>query len=564
MKRLFIIYIFCAAIVVAFVGCSEYIDNGNELLPDDQTAENVNNNTGGCFRAVFFPQNGDNTRAIVDGESMAIQSLVCLIYQKQDDDSYTYIAEKPVITYNGTPQSYRWPLQEEVVFDNLPNGEYKAVFVGNTDKTLFDGVAGDLLTDYQSDIKDSRLNMPENAQGQPLVFKDYNMFYLCMVDFSDENPSPHVLMQRVVSSNKYGRDMINNAEQVPGLLDSVVDQIKDAQLTSDIVEGLLSGILTSNSGTLGIYQVLIGLLGGADYLTGYLLTPILNALYPILKDVVVTPLNNALLGTGNSSLLGLGYILNPWTTGTTVDVYFSKLPRSMDFERDTKTYYEAVIGENDKPTKESMAMLEESVTVDKDDNLSYVTVRTLCGEIKAERFEISERDFQLLAPLLGGLVDKVLLNDLLIDIDRPLTYTTTSNLEYSTRFQIVDARLNGSKNPNEEDEAYKEAHSDDVLQVHISLRDIVELEEVLGGLGNILNIIPGLGLLLSPLLAVIGGTLDTVINSLLDAVLGLLNVALDGLDIRLPGLDISQIQVGGNWGDYIEVSNGEHIDRTNP
>lgn len=97
---------------------------------------------------------------------------------------------------NITPQTYEWPLTQEINFE-LPNGDYKAVFVGNADKNLFiDQRDNEILTGYNGDFASARINMPEMG---PKGFNQYNMFYLCTVDFSPANPSPNVLMQRVVA-----------------------------------------------------------------------------------------------------------------------------------------------------------------------------------------------------------------------------------------------------------------------------------------------------------------------------------------------------------------------------
>lgn len=97
---------------------------------------------------------------------------------------------------NITPQIYEWPLKQEINFE-LPNGDYKAVFVGNADKNLFiNQQDNEILTEYNGNFASARINMPEMG---PKGFNQYNMFYLCTVDFSPANPSPNVLMQRAVA-----------------------------------------------------------------------------------------------------------------------------------------------------------------------------------------------------------------------------------------------------------------------------------------------------------------------------------------------------------------------------
>ena len=243
MKASYIGLLLCAAI--AFTSC----DNDTDSLLDKPTSGNVEGNVPeGYFRATFFPQPAGlaaNTRGTVIGNSEQIQSLVCLIYQKQADGTYKYHTEKTVLKYEGTvgnikPQTYEWPLKQEINFE-LPNGDYKAVFVGNADKNLFiDQKDNEILTGYNGDFASARINMPELG---PKGFNQYNMFYLCTVDFSPANPSPNVLMQRVIAGNVYGRDMIDDNKAVSMLVDNLVKQIRENNLTTDVVKGLLRSAL---------------------------------------------------------------------------------------------------------------------------------------------------------------------------------------------------------------------------------------------------------------------------------------------------------------------------------
>ncbi len=124
MKTSYIGLLLCAAI--AFTSC----DNDTDSLLDKPTSGNVEGNVPeGYFHATFFPQPAGlvaNTRAAVNGNSEQIQSLVCLIYQKQADGMYKYHTEKTVLKYEGTvgnitPQTYEWPLTQEINFE-LPKG----------------------------------------------------------------------------------------------------------------------------------------------------------------------------------------------------------------------------------------------------------------------------------------------------------------------------------------------------------------------------------------------------------------------------------------------------------
>lgn len=522
MKTSYIGLLLCAAI--AFTSC----DNDADSLLDKPISGNVEGNVPeGYFRATFFPQPAGlvaNTRAAVNGNSEQIQSLVCLIYQKQEDGTYRYHTEKTVLKYEGTvgnitPQIYEWPLKQEINFE-LPNGDYKAVFVGNADKNLFiNQQDNEILTEYNGNFASARINMPEMG---PKGFNQYNMFYLCTVDFSPANPSPNVLMQRAVAENVYGRDMIDDNKAVSMLVDNLVKQIRENNLTTDIVKGLLrSSILDALSKATGLDVIAGSLTTIVDRLVNMILGDVVEALNEQLLKEVTKRLEAALKGEGGAgnSLLGLNYILNPWTTVNAVNVTYSSLPKSIDFNRICRSYYPETTWKN--------------IPVTKINNLGKLNVLSLCGEGKLKRIDVnrdSEKYKLLLASLLEKL-DEQALNGLLVDIHKPLSYQMQSNLQYSTTFELLNLTFSD----------FSEDHTGEPLELNIVLNDIVNLEEVVKQLlGD--NILSG----------IVGGLTNQLLQPLLDA---LNNVVIKPLNIRLPGLNLNNIQLEGSW-DATYVSDG--------
>ena len=522
MKASYIGLLLCAAI--AFTSC----DNDTDSLLDKPTSGNVEGNVPeGYFRATFFPQPAGlaaNTRATVNGNSEQIQSLVCLIYQKQADGTYKYHTEKTVLKYEGTvgnikPQTYEWPLKQEINFE-LPNGDYKAVFVGNADKNLFiDQKDNEILTGYNGDFASARINMPELG---PKGFNQYNMFYLCTVDFSPANPSPNVLMQRVIAGNVYGRDMIDDNKAVSMLVDNLVKQIRENNLTTDVVKGLLrSALLDALSKATGLDVIAGSLTTIVDRLVNMLLGDVVEALNEQLLKEVTKRLEAALKGEGGAgnSLLGLNYILNPWTTVNAVDVTYSSLPKSIDFNRTCRSYYPEITWKN--------------IPVTKINNLGKLNVFSLCGEGKLTRINVN-RDSDEYKFLLASLLEKLdeqALNGLLVDIHKPLGYQMQSNLQYSTTFELLNLTLSD----------FSEDKTGEPLELNIKLNDIVNLEEVVKQLlGD--NILSG----------IVGGLTNQLLQPLLEA---LNNVVIKPLNIRLPELNLNNIQLEGSW-DATYVSDG--------
>ena len=524
MKALYNIgLLLCAA--VALTAC----DNDMDPLLDKPTSGNAAEESvaEGYFRATFFPRpegSSSDTRAAVNGNSEQIQSLLCLIYQKQADGSYRYYTEKNVLEYDGTagnitPQTYEWPLKQEVNFE-LPNGDYKAVFIGNADKNLFiDQNDNEILTAYNGDYTSARINMPEMG---PKGFNQYNMFYLCTVDFSPANPSPSVLMQRLVSDNVYGRDMIDDNKAVSMLVDNIVKQIRDNNLTTDIVKGLLrSSLLEALSNATGLDVIAGSLTTVVDRLVNMILGDVVEALNEMLLQEVTKRLEAALKGEGgpDKSLLGLNYILNPWTTVNAVDITYSSLPKSIDFNRMCRSYYAETTWKN--------------IPVSKSDNLGTLHVLSLCGEGHVAKIDVNRDNEQyklLLATLLEQL-DEQVLNGLLVDIHTPLRYQMQSNLQYSTTFELLNLTLSD----------FSEDQTGEPLELNIQLNDIVNLEEVVKQLlGE--NILSG----------IVGGMTNQLLQPLLNA---LNTVVIKPLNIRLPGLNLNNIELQGTW-DATHVSDG--------
>lgn len=522
MKTSYIGLIFCAAIALS--SC----DNGTDVLLDEPASNNVKGSVPeGYFRAAFFPQPAGtavNSRAAVNGDSEQIQSLICLIYQKQADGTYRYCTEKAVLQYVGNagninPQTYRWPLEQEVSFE-LPNGDYKAVFVGNADKNLFvDQKDNEILTAYNGDFASARINMPEKG---PQGFNQYNMFYLCTVDFSPANPSPSVLMQRVVANNVYGRDMIDDNKAVSMLVDNIVKQIRENNLTTDVIKGLLrSALLDALTNATGLQVIAENLTTIVDRLVNMILGDVLEKLNEVLLSEVTKRLEAALQGKGggNNNLLGLNYILNPWTTAGAVDVTYSSLPRSIDFNRTCQSLYNETTWMN--------------ILVAKNNNIGTFAVTSLCGEGKIKEINVNQSSTgytKLLAPILNNLDNKVL-NGLLVNIHVPLGYTQQSNLQYSTTYELVNLTLSD----------FSEDSTGEPLELNIKLNDIVNIEDLVKQLlGD--NILTG----------IVGGLTNNLLQPLIDA---LNNVVIKPLDIRLPGLNLNNIVIEGSW-DVTRVSDG--------
>ena len=553
MKKIWITLLCCSAMLTMpmLTACDNELEiTAEEGLNNEATDSQV---PEGYFRATFFPQPAGttSTRAIVNGESEQIQSLVCLIYRKKIDDAqneyYEYVDSKPVITYTGTeatagnitPQTYVWPLKESISF-TLPKGEYKAVFVGNADRKLFEGQGkeNEILTNIHGNMDQARINMPDKG---PLAFNDYNMFYLCTVDFNALNPSPAVLMQRVVSNNVFSRKAIDANAAVSTLAQNLVNQIRANDLTTEVVQSLLhTALLEPVSKVTGLDKASQALTKLVDRLVNLLLGDVVQMLNAHLLQELTTRLQNSLKGTGNiqKDLLGLSYIMNPWSAAEAVDVTYTSLPRSIDFNRNCRSLYNETTFDN-IPVKHTMG--QHNDTLD-----AHFSLVTLCGPSRLKEINInstSQGYTKLLYPILQKL-DKQIINGLLINIHVPLNYTQESNLQYSTSYELLNLTLNDFKKVTDSNAPNYATP----VGVTISLKDIVNLEELVKRLlgDNILS-------------TIVGGLTDKLLEPLVEA---LNQVVIKKLDIQLPGLGLSNIVLEGTW-DATYVSDGTVAPTTN-
>ena len=524
MKRYWKIWIISMAAVMSFTACQQNEEWKEELEKNALPGE-------GYFTVSFFADTQHpQTRASITGGSERIQSLLCLIYKKEYDGSYTFKEERTIINYEGTegnvtPQTYEWPLQQNVTFE-LPNGDYKAVFVGNINPKLFaeqKSTSGTglepILTGYKEGFTSARIHMPQKG---PLAFNQYNMFYLCTVDFNQNNPNPDVLLQRIVSNNVYTRNTVDANDAVSTLLNNVVSQIRENQLTTDIIRGVLHISLLE---ALKADKLLEPILGSLTTVVDHLVNGLLGDIVSMLNEALLQELSKRLeasldgqAGAGNG-LLGLGYLLNPWTTTDNANLIYHSMTESVNFNCEACTAYKADVEWKNVP-----------INTD-ENNTKYITLTCLNGIEQVSQINVGNNGTypELLRPILGTLDEKVI-NGLLVNIHTPLKYSMVSNLQYSTIYELLDLKLRDSS-----------VSDKDTVTISLQLNKITNLEEIVKGL-------LGDGL--------ISGLIDSLVGTVIDPILNVvLHHTVKFVGIKLPNLGIGNIQLRGMW-DATKVSNG--------
>lgn len=527
----------------AFTGCEkeafvdETIENGN-----GQGAANETEVPEGYFVANLMPTTCDFSRALVNGESTAVQSLRFLLFKKQTDDDgqEKYVYYKPDnadesfgIVFGATNQgsglvnqNYNWPLAgyENRLTVTLPVGDYRVVFLGNMMESQFTGQDENSDIVYLSDgeYDNVRINLPSNGpqafypMTNDIVYQ--NAFYMGAADFNINNPSPKIVLQRLVSQSTFSRDLIDTNDAVGMLVQSIVDQIKDGQLSTDIVKGVLRTNLTKILEPLLGDSLLYPLTTVVDRLVNILLGDLVNVLHEAVLEQVTDLVKKELL-SDQEHKGALYSILNPWSPVGGIDAKVA-LAKSIDLNRRVKSY--------------SDPLLIESITVKKEDNdkAPNFTITSLNGPftlIEAKVHDTKANDLngaiEVLRPAVSE-IDDALLAGLLINIKTSLAYTQESNQRYTTKYDLLNLKLTDSS-PQDGGET---------IDIEAALSKVLNADKLT-------TAISGDGILSGVLSGLVGG-----VDGLVDSLLGPRRSSLlENLDLRLPNIAIGNISLDGRW-----------------
>lgn len=521
----------------AFTGCEkeafvdETIENGN-----GQGAANETEVPEGYFVANLMPTTCDFSRALVN-ESTAVQSLRFLLFKKQTDDDgqEKYVYYKPDnadesfgIVFGATNQgsglvnqNYNWPLAgyENRLTVTLPVGDYRVVFLGNMMESQFTDQDENSDIVYLSDgeYDNVRINLPSKGpqafypMTNDIVYQ--NAFYMGAADFNINNPSPKIVLQRLVSQSTFSRDLIDTTDAVGMLVQSIVDQIKDGQLSTDIVKGVLRTNLTKILKPLLGDSLLYPLTTVVDRLVNILLGDLVNVLHGAVLKQVTDLVKKELLSEKNSD--ALYSILNPWSTAGGIDAKVA-LAKSIDLNRRVKSY--------------SDPLLIGNITVKEDnDKAPNFTITSLNGPFTLIEAKVHDMDANGLNNAINVLlrpIDDALLAGLLINIKTSLAYTQESNQRYTTKYDLLNLKLTDSS-PQDGGET---------INIETALSKVLNAEKLT-------KAILGDGILSGVLSGLVGG-----VDGLVDSLLGPLRSSLlENLDLRLPNIAIGNISLDGRW-----------------
>lgn len=525
----------------AFTGCEK------EDLPENGTEQGTGDDTKvpeGYFVANLMPTTYDLSRGLVTGESTAIQSLRFLIFKKETDDDgkEKYMYYNPNndasfgIVFEAENQSglvnqtHTWPLDGRdyngKLTVTLPVGDYRVVFLGNmmTDQFTCQEETSDIVHIGNGEYDNVRINLPSAG---PQAFYPaltttndvyQNAFYMGTADFNINNRSPKIVLQRLLSQSCFSRDLIDINEAVGMLVQSIVDQIKDGQLSTDIVKGVLRTNLTEILEPLLGDSLLYPLTTVVDRLVNILLGDLVNALHEAVLTQVTDLVENELLAESNKSS-ALYSILNPWSTVGRIDAKVA-LVKSIDLNRRVKSYNNAPL------------LLKDIPVVEDEKGVPNFTITSLNGPFTLIEANVNYTESNDLNEAIGILrpgvhqIDDALLAGLLINIKTSLAYTQESNQRYTTKYDLLNLKLTDSS-PQDNGET---------IDVSTELSTILNSEKLT-------QAILGDGILSGILSGLVGGV-DGLVNSLLGP---LKTSLLENLDLRLPNIAIGNISLDGRW-----------------
>ena len=383
-------------------------------------------------------------------------------------------------------------------------GRYAAIRLTG-DECLDEGVTYMAYAIYD----EARMVMP--AKG-PLAFTDQNMYYFASADFNQNNTQVEILLQRIVTRHEFLREFVDANAALSQLVDNIAKDIREKQLTTEVVGGLLhSALLDPVTDALGLGGLLFAT-QVVDALVGALTGDLIEALNKVLLQELLTRLESTLKANdADADLLGLQNLLNPWAISSSADVtgYFTP-SLNFDLQPIAASSQAAVTWEG---------ILMQRTAGEELSSERYISMILLGGDNLIDKIDVKKEG--LVGPLVDGVVDDPVLYGRLININNDLTYTAAPNVAYHTNYALLNLTLDNYGTSEDSEQLHLTAKLDSALVTRELLTNL--LGDLLGGL---------LGSLLTPLLNAVTNVLDTTTFA---------------LDVKLPDLSIQNIVVEGGW-----------------
>lgn len=497
-----LIYIYSLVGLLFLFGCNK----PENLLPPEPEVptENTNHVPEGYFVATFS-STLPGSRTPVTGPDTRVQHIRYLVYQASGE----FVHERVILTPGTTPT---WPITS--IKDTLPNGSYIAVFMANAQDSLFPfptsaSTVGysDILQNYTQTYQNARLYLPNTE------FKTNTEYYWAKINFSNANPTPTVLLQRIISMLQVHRNFVDATDALDRLVGNIVTQINYENLIQTTVQGLLPAqIKTLLQNTPGV-NILLPALGGLDTVTNRLsralIEPVVDTLYQRFLKQLTHSIGTMLAGNEDqSTALGIiGELLNPWESSQaqTALVTIKDFPKAIDFNLNIQEKYTGL---------HTFRFNFPDVGVYDQKSLS---IKGFSGLFDIERINVIKRGL-ISGLVFDGIVDgPLVINGSFIDITDPLIYTPPTNKRYKANYSFLDLGLK---------DYTQQTQGNTPLTVTVKL----------GEIGNIDNLLNGIPLL--------GGVVSLILTPL-----KLIQIS---LPLNLPLLSIDNLELSGGWSPLTE------------
>lgn len=481
----------------ALTGCNNTMEDG--VLPDPGPADIPGQQVPEGYFVASFSGILPQTKAAVSGPDHRVQHIRYLVYKSTGE-----FVKSRVILSPGTVPS--WPFQ--TVRDTLKRGAYKAVFLGNVEKTLFPYALpgspvnyAEVLQNYTTTYGDARINLP----GAP--FKDSTEYYWAKADFSDAAPNPPVLLQRVISMMNVHRNVVDAQAALDSLVKNIVTEMHYENILQTTARGALTQGVKNIIGSKVSDLLLIplgGLDGAANLVVSNLINPLTDTLYNHLLSGLVHQIGLALSANENQSgLLGvLGEVLNPWefSQAHTAIVSIRDFPKSINFDLAVQEKYTGIHDfRYDFSSDEFFAQ-------------KCIYIKGFSGLSNIQKIHVI-KDGLIGGVLVNGVIDNsLLLEGNFVDITDSLLYTPAVNRRYKNDYSFLDLGLKSYQ---------QQTDGAQPLTLSVNLGQVADIN---GTLGKILLLGPILELILSPL-----------------------NDLQISLPFNLPLLGISNLSLSGGW-----------------
>ncbi len=519
------------------VSCDKNEIDDVRVADETETGNPVAGLPDGFFEVNFTTSPSFDRTKAVTGPDGRVRHIRYIIY---NDSTKQFVKEKAILTPLDPVPS--WPFQ--VIRDTLPKGKYRAVFLGNVEKTQFPYATPssaqnyqEVLVNYQGKYDDARINLP------PVEFSFNTEYYWANITFSDKSvdangdgaADANVLLQRIIGGADLSRNVIDAQPALNKLAENIRTQVKAKDIirksVTDQLPTLLGPTLKGILGpVLGLTFLLTHTLDEAvNPIIDALVAPITDALYDLLLTRLVNELGLVLNGnSGQTGALGpLDNLLNPWQSASSSIVTIDKFPKTIDFGLKVTDFY---------PDGQRFRYKITNNTTAKQ---SYISVIGFNEAYNIKKINVLSQG------LVSGLVvdqtlDGLLLSGSFVDVNDSITIATAldkRNLKYKADYSLLDIGLKSY-------DVVKDGNQP--LKVKIRLGDIANLNDaLLKGVNDLISAIPLVGTILGALT----GGLTVVVNNLVASLFGgIKDLSIEvAVPINVSLLGIDQLTLSGSW-----------------